>query len=77
MNIELSKEKEIVIRPAEIKRMTTLTVERVVDMPSEKKVFAFIVELMDRVELWSGDSYDEIGQWTDTDVINRIKEIYS
>lgn len=25
--------------------------------------------------LWSGDAYDAIGQWTDTDVKNRIVEL--
>lgn len=77
MDVVLDNEKEIVIRPAEVKTLTKLTVERVVDLPKEKKVIAFLSELMDRVELWSGDEYDKIGQWTDTDVMYRIKEIYS
>lgn len=27
--------------------------------------------------LWEGDTYDTIGQWTDTDVDNRITEIFN
>ena len=26
--------------------------------------------------LWEGEDYDAIGQWTDTDVVDRIKKIY-
>lgn len=30
-----------------------------------------------RIILWEGASYDAIGQWTDTDVTNRVLELYS
>jgi hypothetical protein len=30
-----------------------------------------------QVILWSGDEYDNIGQWTDVDVQVRIKELYT
>jgi hypothetical protein len=52
-----------------------LEVNYFVDSPSEKIVEAYIKSI-GRVVLWEGDAYDAIGDWTNTDVSNRIKEIY-
>jgi hypothetical protein len=45
-----------------------------VDKPSLKEVKVITREL-GSITLWEGDEYDAIAQWTDTDVINRIKEL--
>jgi hypothetical protein len=29
------------------------------------------------VDLWEGADYDTIGQWTDTDVTNKLLSLYS
>ena len=42
----------------------------------EKKVIAHTSEF-GSVVLWENESYDAIGQWTDSDVTARIKEIYN
>ena len=77
MRVDLNGTKTITLVPAQTKNFTSLTIERVVDLQSEKKVFAVITELYEPVDLWAGAAYDSIGQWTDTDVTNRIREIFA
>lgn len=50
---------------------------RIEENPSEKRVFANVSlqGSIRRLSLWEGDAYDQIGQWTDDDVVTRIKEI--
>lgn len=56
---------------------SSLTIEKIEDFPTERKVIAYTDHQDARViVLWEGDAYDTIGQWTDDDVINKIKEIY-
>ena len=75
MKITFETPKEIVI-VQELKRtFEELTIEEVVDSNSRKEVKAYTPEL-GIITLWSGDAYDAIGQWTDADVINRVKELY-
>jgi len=55
----------------------SLNIEKIEDLPNEKKVIAYTDHQEARtILLWESDDYDAIGQWTDDDVINRIKEIY-
>ena len=76
MEITLNAPKDVTVTPAVTKNITSLTVLRLVDLPSEKKVVAFFNEI-GRVVLWEGAAYDAIGQWTDTDVSNRVKALYA
>ena len=72
MEIELSKKKTVVIAPAVTKDLEKVTVVRIVDLPVEKKVRAFVRELgrpLDLPEL-SGDNY---GDWSDKDVESAVK----
>lgn len=57
---------------AQVVSVTTLTITRVVDLPEEKIVRAFVKELPGPIELWAGSAYDAAGQWTDSDVNARI-----
>ncbi len=52
----------------------TVSVRRIVDLPDEKRVRAFMPEIAS-VELWEADAYDEKGAWTYKDVTNRIVEL--
>lgn len=55
----------------------SLTIEKIEDLPTERKVIAYTDHQDARViVLWEGNDYDAIGQWTDDDVVNRLKEIY-
>ena len=77
MNINLNTPKKIVLQEEKSKTVSTLTVNRIVDLPKQKVVRCFIEELEDPIVLWKGDAYDAIGQWTDTDVAERLIEIYT
>lgn len=54
-----------------------IQVFEMVDNPYKKSVIAICNNHPTRITLWEGNAYDTIGQWTDTDVINRILELYS
>ena len=75
MKITFDTAKEIVV-VQELKRtIEELTIEEVVDSNSRKEVKAYTKEL-GIITLWLGDAYDAIGEWTDADVVNRVKELY-
>jgi cyanophycinase-like exopeptidase len=76
MEIIFNSPKEIVTVPQVTKTVSSITIVRMVDFPQRKTVYAETIEA-GRVMLWEGDAYDTIGQWTDTDVENRIQEIYA
>ena len=76
MEITLASSKEVIVIPSKTKTVDKITITQLIDKPIEKVVVAMTKEL-GHIELWSGASYDNIGQWTDTDVANKIQEIYS
>jgi len=75
MEITFDPPKNITVVPEMKRTIGTITVMDITDSPNMKTVVATTMEL-GRVILWEGAAYDTIGQWTDTDVENRIKEIY-
>lgn len=77
MNIILNLPKKIVLQEEKSKTVSTLTVNRVVDLPKQKIVRCFIEELDEAIILWEGPSYDAAGQWTDSDVEARLLELYN
>lgn len=54
----------------------SITVIRFTDFPIEKKVVAYCTDLIGELVLWEGEAYDTIGDWTNQDAIDRIKELY-
>jgi len=76
MEIQLSQPKDVVIVKERKKTIEKITVLEVIDNSSKKKITANTQEL-GGVTLWKGDDYDAIGQWTDTDVINKLNELYN
>jgi hypothetical protein len=76
MKITLSTQKEIVVVAEQVKTVNEISINRMVDLPQQKKVLVFTNEL-GQVVLWEGTTYDAIGQWTDQDVIARLNELYS
>jgi hypothetical protein len=76
MKITLSTQKEIVVVAEQVKTVNEISINRMVDLPQQKKVLVFTNEL-GQVVLWEGTAYDAIGQWTDQDVIARLNELYS
>ena len=56
------------------KEVSKVIVTAVID-ETGKKIARAIIHGYKNIILWEGDSYTNAGQWTDTDVINRVKEI--
>lgn len=77
MTITLANPVNYTVTQPEIKTLTTITINRLVDLPEEKLVRVFIAELNQPLILWSDADYDAIGQWTDTDVENRLNVLFS
>ena len=65
---------DIVTITQQTKNLNQITISQMVDSPSLKEVKVVTKEL-GPITLWKGEEYDAIDQWTDTDVINRIKEL--
>lgn len=76
MQITLTNPKKVVLQEEKSKTVSTLTVQRVVDLPQKKVVRVFIKELDNPITLWEGEAYDAAGQWTDADVQARLLELY-
>lgn len=74
MKIILDAQKEIVIVKEVKKTINEITISQVTDLPQYKRVDAYTDEL-GIITLWQGEEYDAIGQWTDQDVINKIKSL--
>lgn len=47
-----------------------------IDNPVKKTVTAICRNHPTRIILWKDAEYDAAGQWTDTDVINRVLDLY-
>jgi len=71
MEIVLSKKKTVVVSPAVTKDLEKVTIVRIVDLPIEKKVRAFVRELGRPIELpeLSGENY---GEWSNEDVEKAV-----
>ena len=69
--------KQVVIKeiPAMTFKANKIEIDSITDSASDKTVVATLTNGT-KVTLWQGSDYDAIGQWTDTDVENKIKDIY-
>ena len=76
MEVVFSPPKEIIIVPERKQIIDRLNVICVNDFPERKIVQAQVMEI-GMVILWRDAEYDAIGQWTDTDVTNRLIELYA
>ena len=74
MKIIFDTPKEIVLVKEIKKEVSEVTIREMRDLPEQKRVEA-ITDLLGIVVLWQGEEYDAIGQWTDTDVINKLKSL--
>jgi hypothetical protein len=76
MEIQFSTPKDVVVVKERKTTIEKITVLELIDLPSKKQVTAKTIELGILV-LWKDAEYDAIGQWTDTDVINKLNELYN
>ena len=67
---------DVIIVPEQKVSLESITITALIDSPSGKTVQAYTAEA-GPITLWSDAAYDAIGQWTDSDVEARIKELYS
>ena len=74
MKIILDTQKELVLVKEVKTTISEITIIELKDSPNLKKVEAITYEL-GIIVLWQGEEYDAIGQWTDQDVINKIKSL--
>lgn len=70
------KPAEIIVQPELRRTFSSITILKINDDYRLKKVTALTSELGE-ITLWEGYQYDEIGQWTDLDVVNRIIQKYA
>jgi hypothetical protein len=56
------------------REISELIIIRVIDEPG-KRIARAMINGFRTLVLWQGDEYTNAGQWTDTDVINRVREI--
>ena len=75
MKITFETPKKIIVVKEIKQTIEELTVEEIIDNPEKKFAKAYTNEL-GIILLWEGEDYTKAGQWTDTDVVNRIKELY-
>jgi len=76
MKIELNKATEVVVVTEKKISVEEITINELIDLPARKMVVAKTKEI-GQVILWKDADYDAVGQWTDSDVIARISELYN
>ena len=76
MKITFDTPKSITVIPEQKKEFKEIQVIQTTDNSNSKEVFCILKEI-GKVILWKDQAYDQIGNWTDNDVINRLKEIYA
>ena len=68
---------QIVIKQPEItETITELVIDRIVDMPTQKKVFVFINGQRIELSQLSDDNYDTPEEWSNDTLINAVKAYY-
>lgn len=77
MELSITGNTEVVLVAEKKVTITKLTIQRMVDLPAQKKVVCFVKEIPNPIVLWEGQAYDSIGQWTDVNVLARLRELYS
>jgi hypothetical protein len=76
MQINFNSPKNVVVVSQQTATFSSLTIQRMIDLPAQKKVVVYLQQVNEPITLWEGASYDSIGQWTNTDVANAILALY-
>ena len=77
LQINLPTPLTVVKQPLIEETITEIVIDRIVDIPGDKQVVVFIKG--DRIVLngLSGDNYDNPEEWTNSDIIEAVKALYS
>jgi len=73
LKITLTTPKVIVKQPEITETVTDITIDRIVDIPGQKKVAVFIGGERIELDALSGDNYDSPSEWTNADVVDAVK----
>lgn len=73
LQITLTAPLTVVKQPEVTETLTELTIDRIIDIPSEKKVFVFVGGQRIELAQLSDDNYDSPDEWTNADVIAAVK----
>ena len=65
------------VAPVRQVSLTTLTIQRIVDLQGAQKVVAFVKEIPGAIVLWSGAAYVAAGDWTQAAAQARLIAIVS
>ena len=76
MEVNFQGNKDIILVQEQKVSVNKLTINRMVDLPAQKKVVVFVKEMPKPIVLWEDAAYDAAGQWTDSDVTARLQQIY-
>lgn len=76
MKITLTNPKVIIKQPEISETITEITIDRIVDIPKEKKVVVFVTGERIELESLSGDNYDTPSEWTNAAVLSAVKAHY-
>ena len=73
--IKLNLIKPIDIVTNEKRPITEVSISHYVDLPENRKILVFLHQFSNPVELWVGQEYDIIGDWTERQVEERLVEL--
>jgi hypothetical protein len=78
MQFELQSPKTVTIHPAETIELSTISIERVLDDPIQKKVIIWLSGFHQPIELGtlSGENYDN-PQWTNESLLQAVTDFVS
>jgi len=77
LNITFDAPQEIIVQPEIKKTITQLSINRIVDIPSERKVAVFIDGERIELDALSGDNYDTPAEWSNATLVDAVKAYYS
>lgn len=77
IEIVFDEEKFIKTIPAINVNTNAMNIIQIVDLPLEKQIIAHTFNQFGPIVLWEGDDYDKIVDWTNEDVIDRVKELFT
>jgi hypothetical protein len=77
LQIDLQAPLTIVKQPLVEETINEIVIERIVDIPGDKKVFVFIQGQRIELDQLSGDNYDTPSEWSNSDVVTAVKALYN
>jgi len=76
IEIAFDEEKFIKTIPAINVNTDSMNIIQIVALPIEKQIIAHTFNQFGPIVLWEGDDYDKMLDWTNEDVIDRVKELF-